>query len=175
MVHLLGYYMLLLAGAVLVSLQQSTFGVGDLLADLGPGTHGLGLVVAALIVVDWLLVSCVLHVAAILLGGDGSYRDTLGVVAWSTPATLVALLVVGAVYLLALWGNPLVMSFDAKLLAIAPAVSLAGVIGGLLTLLWQGRIWPAGLQPVHDVSPGTAGRATGVTVLVCALALLLAL
>jgi hypothetical protein len=67
------------------------------------------------------------------------------------------------------------MSFDAKLVSIAPVMTLAGVVGGLLTLLWQGRIWPPGLRRVHDCSPGVAGKATGMTVLVGAITLLLAL
>lgn len=170
-VHLLVSYLVLLGGAVLVSRQQSD-GVAELLADLGPEVYALGPAIGLTIVLDWLLVSAVLHLAIKLLHGEGTYGDTLSVVGQSAPATLLGLLVVVLGFGLALWENSLVMSFDAKLAAAVPTVALAGVVGGLLTLLWQGYIWPAGLTAVHDVEGAAAGKATGLTVIVGAVALL---
>lgn len=174
-VHLLGYYLLLLGGAVLVSLQQTSLGVAELLADPGLGVYALGPGLALFVLLDWLLVSALLHVAIKLLHGQGTYGDTLSVVGRSSPATLLGLVVGGVGFGIALWENPLVMSFDAKLAAVAPTVVLAGVVGGLLTLLWQGYVWPAGLRQAHDVGPAAAGKATGLTVLVGAIALLASL
>ncbi|MEF8775386.1 MAG: YIP1 family protein [Haloarculaceae archaeon] len=91
-VHPLGDYLLLLGGAVFVSRQQTTYGVPELLADLELGVYGFGPVLALSVVLLWLLVSAVLHVAIELLHGEGTYGDTLSVVGRSSPATLLGLL-----------------------------------------------------------------------------------
>lgn len=174
-IHLVGYYLLLLAGAVVVSLQQDTFGLSELLADLGVWAYAQGPLVALLVLLDWLVVSAILHVAVKLRHGGGTYGDTLSVVGWSSPATLLVLLVGGVGLLLALAGNRMTMSFDAKLAAVAPAVALASTAGGLLALLWQGYVWPAALERAHDVERSAAAEATAATVVVSAVAVLFVL
>jgi hypothetical protein len=173
--HAAGYYLLLLAGAAIVAGQQATFGAGELLADLGIGAYAAGVVVALLVLVDWVVVSAVLHAVVRFRGGEGTYTDTLSVVGWSAPATLLGLLVGGAGFLLALHGNTLTMSYDAKLVTVSPTVALAGGVGALLTLLWQGKVWPPGLARSHDIDRTTAARTAAATVVLCGLALLLTL
>ncbi|MFB6195755.1 MAG: YIP1 family protein [Haloplanus sp.] len=161
--HAVGYYALLLAGAAVASSQGSSFGVTELLADLGGWTYAQGLLVGLLVVLNWLIVGAVLHIALSLRGDAGPYADTLAVVGWSSPAALLSPLVGGVGFLLAVHGNTLAMSYDAKLAAVAPAATLASVVGGLLTLLWQGHVWSAGLRHVHGVDRRAAAEATALT------------
>ena len=175
LVSVLAFYVVLLAGAVVALVQHYSLDTLGLLADLGPGVYAMGLLVPLATLANWLLAGFVLHVAIRLGGGEGGYVDTLAIVGWSTPATLLGALVTGVGFLLALWGNPVAMSYDAKLVAVAPGIGLAATVGGLLSLLWQGYCWPPGLRRVHDVDGGASGKATALTVVLGAIGLLLTL
>mgnify|MGYP000155525846 CR=1 FL=1 len=175
LVSAVAVYAVFLLGAVVVSLQHASADTVGLLADLDPGIYALGLLAPVAVVANWLLVGFLLHVAVTLGGGDGEYADTLAVVGWATPATLLAMGVTAVGFLLALWGNPLQMSYEAKLVAVAPGVGLAATVGGLLSLLWQGYCWPPGLRRVHAVDGGAPGRATALTLAIGAIGLLLTL
>ena len=175
LVSAVAVYVVLLLGAVVVSLQHASADALGLLADLDPGIYALGLVAPVAVVANWLFVGFLLHVAVTVGGGDGDYADTLAVVGWTTPATLLAIVVTAVGFLLVLWGNPLQMSYDAKLVTVAPGVGLAATVGGLLSLLWQGYCWPPGLRRVHTVDGGPSGRATALTLAIGAIGLLLTL
>lgn len=167
--HVLGYYGLLAAAAVIVAIKQPAFTVLENLADLGGWTLAQGVLGGFVIVLNWLVVSAILHAAVRLRHGRGDFGDTVTVVGWSAPTTLVALLVSGFGFLVAVSRNPLVMSFDATLAAVAPVVSLVGAVGGLLTLLWLGHIWPTALHHTHEIDRGHAAQATALALGVCAL------
>jgi hypothetical protein len=172
-VHLVGYYGFLTVAAVIVALQQPAFTALENLRDLGGWTLFQGVLTGLLVLLNWLLVSAVLHGAVRLRHGQGDFDDTVAVVGWSAPATLLALLVGGLGFLIAVARNPLVMSFDATLQAVTPVVSLAGAIGGLLTLLWLGHIWPTALHHTHEIDREHAAQATVLTLALCALVLFL--
>ena len=175
LVWFVAFYVLLAAGAVLVSLQHASLDALGLLAGLDAGVYAAGLAVPLVVLLNWLVAGLVLHVAISLGGGDAGYVDTLAVVGWSTPATLLAALVTGLGFLLSLWGNPVPMGYGAKLVSVGPGIAVAAVVAGLLSLVWQGYCWPPGLRRVHDVDGGAAGKATAATVLIGALGLLFSL
>ena len=172
-VHLVGYYGFLAFAALIVAIQQPAFTALENLADLGGWTLFQGILMGFVVVLNWLIVSAILHGAIRLRHGQGDFVDTVAIVGWSAPATLLALLVSGLGFLIAVARNPIVMSFDATLKAVTPSVSLVGAIGGLLTLLWLGHIWPTALHHTHEIDRGHAAQATALTLGICALVLIL--
>lgn len=171
--HAVWYLCVLVGGAAVASSKQPSTGVVENLADLGLGLYALSVGVGLLVIVNWVVVSAVLHVAITLRHGRGTIGDTMYVVAWSSPAALVAPLLWGTGFLLALSGSPLVMSYDAYVATAAEPAGIAGLIGGSIVLLWQGHLWPAGLERAHDVDHGFAVQASAVTVVLGLVALLL--
>lgn len=145
---------------------------GSLGARLAGLAVVLTLLMGALFLVGWVLVSAVLHLWAMSFDGTGSFRETLYVVGWSTPAALVVPLVLTlGVALLVLGGG--VGGESAALSGAHPdAISLVGTVGSLLAIAWQGYVWRGGLRLVHGLSRDRATRAAALTGFMAALPVL---
>lgn len=164
LLHVIGYYIVLLAGAIVAALTSEQYTLIGTLGDLGWQPLVTGLVGGGFVLLNWVVVSGVLHTAIKLRNGDGTFGDTLFVVGWSSPVALVVPLVWGGAFLLTVAESSVVMSYDARLATATPGVRLASIAGGMITLLLQSRIWTTGLQHRHAVGRAAAGQATAVTI-----------
>lgn len=171
--HGLGFLLVLVGGAVISSWRNATLGGIENLADLSWWVYAVSVGVGLLVIANWLVLSALLHVIIKLRHGDGTFEDTLLVVAWSSPITLIASLFWGAGFLLWIASSQLIMSYDASVIAAAQGARIPGVIGGIISLLWQGHLWPTGLEKRHDVEHEPAVRASAAIVLLGVVALLI--
>lgn len=164
-VHMLGYLLVLAAGAVVATLTHSGFGVVENLADLSWWVYALSGGIGVLVLANWFVLSAMLHVFVKLRHGEGTYADTLYVVAWSLPVTLLGFMFWAGGYLLTIAGSTPVMSYDAFVITAASSAKFPAIAGGVITLFWQGHLWPTGLESVHDVGHTSAVRVSALTVL----------
>jgi hypothetical protein len=160
---------------VQLSLLQSEVGLGELLGESAGAVVGEAVVLLVSVFLNWLLVSALLHVVVKLLDGRGRFGATLYVVGWSSPVALLTMLVGGASILLAFQGLDPGGTIEPQLQRVSGVVGGAGALGSLLVLLWQGYIWPAGLERTHEMARDKAVQATGVTVFLGIVATLLTL
>ncbi len=165
LVHMLGYYLFVVLGAILVSQQQGV-GVSELLGDLTTGAHIQGPFISILVLMVWAAMAGMLHIAVKLQHGKAYIRDTLTIVSLSTPATLLGLLIAGGGFLLALNGNITAMPYDILLGRVSHESIVASAIGGSVAFIWMGYVWLSALEAVHDVPRSNARRAVIVPVAV---------
>lgn len=142
---------------------------------VGTATVGDGVAVGLLVIANWVIVGLLLHVVAWLFGSDGSVSETLFVVGWSLPVSLLSPLLAGIVIGLSRpesqpWDGP----GDQLALLTGNAVAVS-IFAAFIVLCWQGYIWIAGLQATHDVSRDTASEASVVTIVLVGLIISLVL
>lgn len=142
--------------------KQKTVVVGDLLWD--GFSERLPLVFVG-VLLAWPLYAVALHVGSALVGGSGSFTDTLAVAGWGMlPSALQALVGFGLLYA-ALGGidlagsNPEMLATQMQSLTEraqgdTALLSLAGAV-------WQGYVWTFGLKHARDLSTGGAAFAGG--------------
>jgi hypothetical protein len=153
-----GHAVVFLGGFLLVAVQIAVLSPEIGVAEALQSFLAQGFVPAAglsvLVLVNWLVVSAVLHVPVKLRHGDGTFGDTLFVVAWSAPVAL--LLPVGVILalLLAIQGAGSPEQFLRQADAFRGAFDGLGFVATLVVLCWQGYIWTGGLQRTHDMDDG---------------------
>ncbi len=142
--------------------KQKTVVVGDLLWDAFSERLPLAFVGVLL---AWPLYAVALHVGSALVGGSGSFTDTLAVAGWGMlPSALQAVVGFGLLYT-ALGGidlagsNPETLASQIRSLTEraqgdTALLSLAGAV-------WQGYVWTFGLKRARDLSTGGAAFAGG--------------
>lgn len=142
--------------------EQKTVVVGDLLWSAF--TERLPLVFVG-VLLGWPLLAVGLHVASALMGGRGSFLDTLAVAGWGMlPSAVQAVVGFGFMYA-ALGGIDLAAS-DPEMLA-SQIRSLSQRVRGdtvalsLAGACWQGYVWTFGLKRARDLSTGGAAVAGG--------------
>ena len=142
--------------------KQRTVVVGDLLWDAF--SERLPLVFVG-VLLGWPLYAVGLHVASAMVGGRGSFLDTLAVAGWGMlPGVAQAVVGLGLLYT-ALGSvdlaasNPEVLASQIRSLSRrsqgdTALLSLAGAC-------WQGYVWTFGLKRARDLSTGAAAFAGG--------------
>lgn len=136
---------------------------------VGTPTLGDAVAVALLVVLNWLVVGLSLHVVAWLFDSDGSVRETLYVVGWSSPVALLSPLFAGVVIALSRpESRPWDGAGDQLGVLVGNAVGV-GILAGIVVLCWQGYIWIAGLDATHGIGRETASKASVVTVVLVGL------
>ncbi|WP_128477543.1 Yip1 family protein [Halorussus pelagicus] len=147
--------------------KQKTVVVGDLLWDTF--SEFLPLVFVSGLVV-WPLTAVGLHVASAMVGGQGSFTDTLAVTAWGMIPSAIQV-IVGVAFLYAAFGSidlaasnpealaPQIQSMVERARGDTVLLSLAGAV-------WQGYVWSFGLKHTRDLSTGGAAFAGGGVALV---------
>lgn len=143
--------------------KQETVVIGDLFWDAFSGRLPL-VVVGALLA--WPLYAVGLHLASALMGGEGSFGDTLAVAAWGM---LPSLLQVGVGFGL-LWtalgsvdlstSNPEVLASQVE--SLTRRARGDTLVLSLGTAAWQGYVWAFGLQHARDLDTGSAAFAAGI-------------
>jgi hypothetical protein len=131
---------------------------------------GQALPILLTLVLSWVILGVVLHVAASLKGGSGSFGKTLSLAGWGLGPTVVVILIT-----FALAGVTVATTrFPADLQAAAEQFGtvLANADGGFGIVLqfgaaiWQAYIFAGGLSVGHDLEWGDAAVAAGVVALV---------
>lgn len=153
--------------AVRVAMLSDTTDLAGAFNLVHPATFGDAVSIGVLVIVNWLLVGLLLHALTWYLDSGGTVGETLYVVGWSSPVTLLSPLLAGFVIALSHPGTqPWKGAGDQLAVLVGTAMGVALFVG-LLGLCWQGYIWIAGLQATHDISRETASKASvGTVVLV---------
>ena len=142
--------------------KQRTVVVGDLFWDAFSGRLPL---VFVGVLFGWPLLAVGLHVASAVVGGRGSFLDTLAVAGWGMLPG-VAQAVVGFALLYAALGSIDLAGSNPEVLA-TQIQSLSRRARGDTALLslagscWQGYVWAFGLKRARDLSTGEAALAGG--------------
>lgn len=140
--------------------KQKTVVVGDLLWDAF--SERLPLVFVG-VWFGWLLYAVGLHFASALVGGQGSFIDTLAVAAWGMiPNALQA--VVGLALLSVALGSIDLAASDPELLAdqmrsLSERAQGDTALLSLAAACWQGYVWTYGMKHARDLSRGSAAFA----------------
>ncbi|UPV99024.1 YIP1 family protein [Halorussus gelatinilyticus] len=143
--------------------KQKTVVVGDLLWDAF--SQRLPLVFVG-VLFAWPLYAVALHVASAVVGGDGSFLDTLAVTAWGMLPSAFQAVVGFALLYTALGGIDLAASDPEMLASQIRSLSQRArgdtVLLSLAGAVWQGYVWTFGLKRARDLSTGGAAFAGGV-------------
>ncbi|MFT4922307.1 MAG: hypothetical protein ACI8XM_001520 [Haloarculaceae archaeon] len=144
---------LLIVGLLLVVVQLSAVvepTAGELLGAVAGRSFAQAIGAGVLVFFNWVVVSGILHVVIKLLDGDGTFADTLHVVGWSTPVSLLLIVILGFTVFLSVQGMNSYESVTRQIAEIQSTAGGAAILGSIVVLGWQAQIWRAGLRAVHD-------------------------
>ncbi|QLG60450.1 Yip1 family protein [Halorarum salinum] len=126
---------------------------------------------AALFIVPifWAVQALVLHAGAAVIGGEGTFADTLAVAGWGMVPSLARVLALGALLIYRLRTTPLPGDPEGAVAALEAAFSglgAASMVAVLVVAVWAGAVRVYGLAETHDVPVGEALVVVAVTTLV---------
>jgi len=142
-------------------------GVDGIIWDGVGEVTGQSLLLPAL---GWLVVGTLIHVGSWFAGGEGGAGRSYAVAGWGMAPALVA--IPAAVAVLALTFDPVTVTpatapetVRSELFGSLSGLQTVGPIVSVLTSLWSGVIWFAGLIQARGLTPGRAAVIAGLLVL----------
>lgn len=128
-------------------------------AVLPPLFADLAMLLAAFLILNWLLFGVVVHVLVLLRGGYGTFAETFAVAAWSNVPMVVASLVNVTAFAVAVALGAGTASVPAFALELFDRVTVQGIYGvvAFLGVLCSAVVWQFGLQRAHhwDADPAS--------------------
>lgn len=142
--------------------KQKTVVIGDLMWDAFSGQLPI---VFVGVLLAWPLQAVALHIASALVGGEGSFFDTLAVTAWGmVPSAIQAVVGLGLLY--GALGSIDFAATNPEMLAsqmqsLSERAQGDTVVLSLAGACWQGYVWTFGLKHARNLPTGSAAFAGG--------------
>lgn len=114
--------------------------------------------------VFWVVQALVLHAGGAVVGGEGTFADTLAVAGWGMVPSLARVLAVGSLLIYRLRTTPLPDDPEGAIDALEAALvglDAVAIVAVLVVAVWAGAVRVYGLAVTHEI---TVGEALGIVV-----------